>query len=104
MEINIIRYHKIYFIISGLLVLASIFSLIFFGLKLGIDFIGGSLLQIEFKNERLASEAIKEKLKVFDLGEINTAPIGEKGVILRFKDIDEETHQKILNSLDDKYP
>ncbi|OGZ35376.1 MAG: protein-export membrane protein SecF [Candidatus Portnoybacteria bacterium RIFCSPLOWO2_01_FULL_43_11] len=99
MEINIIKHYKIYFIISGLLVLGSIFSLIFLGLKLGIDFTGGSLLEIEFKNERLSSKAIKEKLGGLNLGEINAAPVGEKAVILRFKDVDEETHQKILNSL-----
>ena len=98
---NIIQHRKIYFIISGFLMVASIVSLLFWGLKLGIDFTGGSLLEIEFKNQPLSSQAIKEKLNPLNLGEISIQPTGQKGVILRLKDINEQTHQNILNALND---
>lgn len=80
---------------------ASIVSLLFWGLRLGIDFTGGSLLEIEFKNQPLSSQVIKEKLNPLNLGEISIQPTGQKGVILRLKDINEQTHQNILNALND---
>lgn len=97
--INFIKYSKIYYIFSGILILGSIFSLIFFGLKPGIDFTGGSILEVEFKDSRPENKIIKETLSDFDLGEIFLQPANEKGIILRMKNISEETHQKILEKL-----
>ena len=96
---QITSHSKIYFIISAILVLASLAALGFWGLKLGIDFTGGSLMEIEFSQERLTNQVIQEKLAGLNLGQINIQPTGEKGVILRLKDIDEETHQVILEKL-----
>jgi preprotein translocase subunit SecF len=97
--VNIIKYRKFYFIFSGLLFAVSFFSLILWGLKLGIDFTGGSLLEIEFKSQAPSAQAIQDKLKPLNLGEINIQPTGERGVILRFKSVDELTHQSILSSM-----
>ncbi len=97
--IPIIHNRKTFFIISAVFVGASVLALALWGLKLGIDFTGGSLLQVEFKKDRMANDAIKERLSQLELGEIIIQPAGEKGAILRFKDIDEETHQKILADL-----
>ncbi len=43
---NIIKHRKIFFAIAGLLLVASIASVSIFGLKFGIDFQGGSILEI----------------------------------------------------------
>ncbi len=43
---NIIKHRKIFFAIAGLLLVASIASISIFGLKFGIDFQGGSILEI----------------------------------------------------------
>lgn len=96
---RIIQNRKIYFIISGLLCLASILSLSFWGLKPAIDFTGGTLMEIEFEKIRPSSQEIREALADLNLGNINIQEIGEKGIILRMKDIDEKTHQEILKSL-----
>ena len=93
---EIIKYRKIYFSISLILFLGSLISLLVFGLKLGIDFTGGSLMEIEFSQERLSNQEIQEKLNDLELGQISFQPTGEKGLILKLKDIDEETHQNIL--------
>jgi len=99
MNFNFLKYKKIYFIFSGILILASLVCLTIFGLKPGIDFTGGSILEIEYIEERPSNQEIKEALTSFDLGEILVQPTGEKGVILRMKDISEDTHQKILEKL-----
>jgi len=99
--INFTKHRKIYFGFSGVLIIASIFALIVFGLKPGIDFTGGSILEIDYQETRPLNQEILEKLNEFDLGTIYVQPTGEKGVILRMEEIDEEIHQQILEKLQD---
>ncbi len=47
---NIIKHRNIFFIIAGLLLTASIVSVSVFGLKFGVDFTGGSVLEISTVN------------------------------------------------------
>ncbi len=100
MSINFLKYSKIYFIFSGLLITAAIIFLFVFGLKPGIDFTGGSILEVEYKETRSSNQEIKDVLAELDLGEMYVQPTGEKAVILRMKDINEDTHQKILEKLE----
>lgn len=99
--IRFTKHRKIYFVFSGILILASIVSFVVFGLKLGIDFTGGSIMEIEYKESRISNQEILAKLADIDLGDIHIQPTGEKGVILRFKDIKEEAHQQILEKLNE---
>lgn len=100
--IQFTKHRKIYFGFSGILIIASIFVLLVFGLKPGIDFTGGSILEIDYQETRPSNQEILEKLNEFDLGTIYVQPTGEKGVILRMKEIDEEIHQQILERLQDE--
>jgi len=99
MRFDFLKYRKIYFAFSGLLILGSLACLILFGLKPGIDFTGGSILEVEYKAERFSNQEIKNALADLDLGEIYIQPTGERGVIIRMKDIDEATHQQVLEKL-----
>ncbi len=99
MTFNFTKYSKFYYIISGLLIIASIVSLSMFGLKFGIEFIGGSSMQVDFQNKRPSNEAIQNALKSFNLGEITIQPTGSVGAVLQFKGVDEATHQRILAEL-----
>lgn len=94
-----LKYRKIYFVFSGLLVLTSVVLLFIFGLKPGIEFTGGSILEVEFLKERPSNQQIREELKDLNLGEIFVQPTGDKGVILKTKGVTEETHGKILDDL-----
>ncbi len=47
----------------------------------------------------LSHQEIKDQLADLELGEMNIQSSGERSVILRLKDIDEETHQQILSRL-----
>lgn len=96
---NFTKYRKIYFIFSAILILASIGALLVFGLRPGIDFTGGSILEIEYEEARPSNQEILERLVDFELGNVTLQPTGEKGVILRIKDIDEDLHQQILGKL-----
>ena len=43
------KYKWLYFLISGVVIIPGMVSLFMFGLKPGIDFTGGSLLEYKFK-------------------------------------------------------
>lgn len=59
-------------------------------------------MELSFKNEILNSEEIKDSLKELNLGDVNIQFSDEKNVLLRLKDIDEDTHQKIIEALEVK--
>ncbi|MBU4298844.1 protein translocase subunit SecF [Patescibacteria group bacterium] len=101
--INFLKYRKIYFIFSGILILGSLISLAVFGLKPGIDFTGGSILELEFKDARPSNQEIRESLANLPLGEVILQPAGEKGALLRMKDISEDVHQGLLRKLNEKW-
>ncbi|MDP3093736.1 MAG: protein translocase subunit SecF [bacterium] len=99
MNIPFLKYTKVYYIFSGVLILASLISLLIFGLKFSIDFLGGSILEVNFEN-RPENSAIQEKLKdINNLGEMVIQPTGAKGVIMRMKEVDENIHQQIISRL-----
>ena len=102
MVIRFTKYRRIYFGLSGLLVIASVVVLLGYGLKPGIDFTGGTIMELEYRDERPSNEQILSELEEFDLGNIVIQPTGEKGVIVRMKHIDEEVHQNVLGKLTQK--
>ena len=67
---KIIANRKIFYILSGILVSASLISILTFGLKFGIDFTGGSLLEVEYSGARPDSEVIRKDLEPFNLGSV----------------------------------
>jgi preprotein translocase subunit SecF len=101
MNINFVKYSPIYYIISGILIIASVACLSLFGLKFGIEFTGGSNMQIEFLENRPTNEEISKSVLDFKLGDVVIKPTGQKGVILQFKGIDEATHQQILAKINE---
>lgn len=94
-----IKFSKLYYIFSGILLLASIASLFVYGLKFGIEFTGGSLMEAQFEGSRPSNEAISKSLADLNLGEIIVQPTENNSVLLKFKPIDEQAHQQIISKL-----
>ena len=93
----IIKYRKIWYAFSLFIVIASLFSILKFGLKQGIDFTGGALLEVEYAAKPDAL-AVKQKIESLSLGSAVVQPSGEKNIIVRMKDLTEEQHQKVLSA------
>jgi len=100
MVIRFNKYRRIYFALTGLLIIGSIVVLLGYGLKPGIDFTGGTIMELEYVDERPTNEIILSGIEEFDLGDVVIQQTGEKGVILRMKDITEDVHQQILDKLE----
>lgn len=95
----IIKHKKIFIIISIVLVVLSIASISYFGLRLGIDFKGGSLTEIEYKTTRPAQTDIDKALEPLSLGEIIIQPTGETGYSIKTRAVTEAERAGILSSL-----
>ena len=94
----IIKYRKIWYAFSLLIVVASLFSIFKFGLKQGIDFTGGALLEVEYAAKPDAL-VIKQKIEGLALGNTVVQPSGEKNIIIRTRDLSEVEHQKVLSAV-----
>ncbi len=96
-----IRHRKIFYTLSAILVILAVVSMIAFGLKTGIDFTGGSSLEISYQEEAVSPDQVRKSLEDLDLGEVSVQRIGQKGIVLKMKDISEEVHQQILDKLEE---
>ncbi len=95
----IIKNKKIFLSISVGLVLISIFSIFFFGLNPGIDFKGGALTEIVYENDRPIHADLVKSLEDLNLGSILVQPTGEKGYIIKSRDLNEVEHALLLKTL-----
>lgn len=102
MVMNFIKYSKLYFAVALIAVGLSVYSLFSFGLNLGIDFEGGSMITISYVGERPQIDEIRNA--VSGINEISGAQIqslGEKDFTLKIKekDISSEVFSAVLNVL-----
>jgi preprotein translocase subunit SecF len=93
---NFIRLSNMFLTFSGILILASILAVGVFGLNLGIEFTGGSLLEMKYNSARPTNDAIKQRLSAAQVEISSIQPIGEQGVVIRMTDVSEAKHQEVL--------
>lgn len=95
----IIKHKKIFVLISVVLVLFSIISIAYFGLKLGIDFKGGSLSEIEYKTTRPEQKVIEDAIRPLSLGEVLVQQSGDTGYSIKTRAITETERASIVSAL-----
>ncbi|MBI2055030.1 MAG: protein translocase subunit SecF [Candidatus Sungbacteria bacterium] len=100
----LIKHRKLTYIISGTLVLLSILFVSWWGLKLGIDFTGGSFMEVEYQNTRPPMDEVKMNIENAGIPHAAVQPTGERGFFIRTGHLTEDQHQVLLNAMrgDDK--
>ena len=81
-NINFANYFKRFNFFSAILVLISLIFILFKGLNYGIDFKGGTLIEIRLENKDVRVSEIRDSLKNINLGDVNVKNFGEKGDFL----------------------
>lgn len=97
---KIIQKRKWWFALSGTLALIMLVSLLLWGLKPAIDFTGGSLMELQFSNEEVTTEIVKNEIinsEVDDNPVVQTS--GENRFLVRLQPVNEEAHSKVVNNL-----
>jgi len=95
----IIKQRKFFFIISAILVLLSIFAIYQIGIPLGIEFTGGTIIELNYDiaANRPASNELSTKLADLDLGQVLIQPLGDKAFLLRLKTINESEKENLVS-------
>lgn len=104
--IRFIKLRKIYFVISGVALSICISSLLFWGLKPSIDFVGGALYEFKLTDhtEEVGSDQMGEQMSAVEGVNLSTIQYGKDSntYILRMNSIDEAKKNEIKASLSDK--
>ncbi len=100
MNIQFTKYRKVYYGASSFLILISLLAVLFLGIIPGIEFIGGSVLEIDYTEGRPPVEEVYLTLSQLGLREISVQPLGESGFLIRTDSSDEETHRLIMSVLE----
>lgn len=95
----IIKNKKIFVTISAILVSLSIASLLIFGLKIGIDFKGGSFLEVTYSNQRPSQQVIKNEITPLNIGEVTIQPMGNNGYSIKSRNINDAERASIMEAL-----
>lgn len=94
----VVKYRKFFYALSSILIIGSFFALGKWGLKPGIDFKGGSILEVEYSANRPEQAELMKVLQPLNL-DISVRATGDKGYILRMKDINQEQKNSVSNVL-----
>jgi preprotein translocase subunit SecF len=98
--LRITQHRRLFYVFSGILMAASLASWVTWGLKPGIDFTGGSMLELEFSAQRPSIDAlVAEAEGSIGSSETTAQPLGESGIVLRMPTLDESEHQELLKDL-----
>lgn len=90
-------------ILSAALVLLSVIFLSTWGLKKGIDFTGGVLLEVKFEQNVPSNDEIKNSLGEFELGSLTAQPSEEGTVFVRFVSDDDNKNEQVQSKIRESF-
>lgn len=102
----VVTYRKIFFILTGIITAAAIGLLLVFGLQLGTDFTGGTLVEAHYSGNRPSSEELNTALTDAGFTGHSLREAGDTGYMLRAGNISAEVRAELpqIFSLEGRYP
>lgn len=97
--IDFIRTRNIWFSVSGVLLIASVIFLSLGGLKLGIDFTGGTLMRLEFQQNRPSLEVVQQNIGPLELGAVMVQPVGDQEMNFKLPFLSNEQRNRLLDQM-----
>jgi preprotein translocase SecF subunit len=92
------NFYKIFNLTSSLLIVISILLLLFKGLNYGVDFKGGTLIEIRTTNNNISISDLRKAFNKMDLGDISVKEFGKKNdFIIKFEKKDKPKENIIEN-------
>jgi preprotein translocase subunit SecF len=99
--INFNKFYKIFNLISVFLIVISLFLLIFKGLNFGVDFKGGTLIELRSNNKEVTVSKLRESFLQMNLGDISVKKFGnESDFLIKFEKKDKNVN--FVNSIKEK--
>lgn len=101
--INIISKTKYAYIFSGTLTILSVVSLFVWGMKFGIDFTGGTLMEVKFENSVPSNQELADNLKDLNLKSLTFQATDKNSVIMRYAAEDDKINDQVLTDIKSKH-
>ena len=98
-QINFSKFFKTANIFSILTIFVSILFLFFKGLNFGVDFKGGTLLEIRVSDANIKIQDIRDSLKTADLGDVSVKEFGKEGDFLVKFEKNTNENKKFISQL-----
>jgi len=95
----VVKYRKVWFVISALLLGLSIYSFFSFGFKLSTDFIGGSITEVKYIGEVPSKQLVQDEVRELNLGGISVRPSAGDRYVIRTQSLDSEETKKLTDAL-----
>ncbi len=95
---DFVKNRKMVYIISAVIILVGIISFLFQGFNYGIDFAGGTIVQIKFEQSVSITE-VRNILGEFDLSQSTIQDLSDTEFVIRTEKIDQEQRKEILSAL-----
>ena len=70
------KYYNHFNFLSGILIICSLILLIFKGLNFGIDFKGGTLIELRSSDDKINVSSLRDKFSQMDLGDVSVKKFG----------------------------
>lgn len=102
-NMSIVGLRRLWFTLSGALLLLSVLCIAVFGLNFGIDFTGGSLLELQVKGTRPAVEDVRSALGEAGFSNATIQETGAEQLLIRTEHLDESMHQQLLTALETRF-
>lgn len=99
---NIIAFRPWAYGISIALTVLSFFFIAIWGLNLGIDFKGGTLISLQYQQDAPSREALYADLEPLQLSSLSVQPAENRTVNIRYTAHDDSTNAKVLETLQGK--
>lgn len=96
-KFDFVKNRKIVYIISAIIILIGLISIIFQGFNYGIDFAGGTLIQVRFDKPVSVTE-VRNVLSEFNLDQSTIQNLSENEFLIRTEKIDSEQRKEILSA------
>jgi len=97
---SFVAHRKIFYGISGLLILFSVFSVGYYGLNLGADFTGDAVIEGRYADHDPDTATIGERLRSQGFEILRIDSQSDRGILVRSTALSEEDHQRMLTALE----
>src|SRR3989344_7769260 len=95
----VVTHRRFFFWLTGAILAAALGAILLWGLPLGLDFTGGSLMQVRYETVRPPLSDIQQEVSVVPLGAVSVRAYGDDGISIRTRNLSPEEHTAVLAAI-----
>ncbi len=101
-NLKFVSHRKIFYFISAIIILVGLISFLFQGFNFGIDFAGGTLIQLKFEQEEVTVAEIRSALAEMNLDTSTIQSLSPNEFVIRTNQIESEGREELLKNIENK--